>query len=566
MKPLEQILADDKVVPLEVLEKACENGNKTRRSGTSLILALRRAGVGGSRIAAAVSRAFDLPLASLDDQPNLPVLPDRLSANFLKENSVLPLSEGKDGLRLAVADPGDRFVVEAVRIASGLPVALAVSALEDIETGLERLYGPGKSALERIVEDIGGAEPDNGSAAEDDIEHLKDAALEAPVIRLVNQIISDAVQQRASDIHIEPFRDSLKVRYRIDGLLQEISPPPLRLARVIISRIKILAGLNIAERRLPQDGRVRLRVSGRQLDLRVSSLPTTHGESVVIRLLDDSSATQELPSLGLLPHDEGIFRRNLKAPYGMIIVTGPTGSGKTTTLGAALRLLNEPHRKILTAEDPIEYQIPGINQVQVKPAIGMTFANALRAFVRQDPDVIMVGEMRDGETAEMAVHAALTGHLLLTTLHTNNAAGAITRLVDMGVDSFLIASTLRLLIGQRLVRVLCPECSRSVKAGPQILEEFRRAGLTVAPDGFAIFEPVGCDSCQGNGFIGRKAIFELLEVDETIQRLITPGVTTNALQRAARDNGMTTMLQDGLEKCRQGVTTIEEVRRVTEDM
>lgn len=566
MKPLDQILADEEIVAPSVLEQARADVGNAALSGPSLILALRRAGVGGSKIAAAVARAYDLPLASLEDQPNLPVLPDRLSANFLKENSVLPLAEGKDGLRLAVADPGERFVIEAVRVASGLPVSLAVSALEDIETGLERLYGPGKSALERIVEDIGGADSENGNGAEDDIEHLKDAVLEAPVIRLVNQIISDAVQQRASDIHIEPFRDSLKVRYRIDGLLQEIAPPPLRLARVIISRIKILAGLNIAERRLPQDGRVRLRVSGRQLDLRVSSLPTTHGESVVIRLLDDSSATQELPSLGLLSGDEAIFRRNLKAPYGMIIVTGPTGSGKTTTLGAALRLLNEPHRKILTAEDPIEYQIPGINQVQVKPGIGMTFANALRAFVRQDPDVIMVGEMRDGETAEMAVHAALTGHLVMTTLHTNNAAGAITRLVDMGVDSFLIASTLRLLIGQRLIRVLCPACRRSLDPSPQVLEEYRRAGLDAEPGGFSLFEPVGCDSCQGNGFIGRKAIFELFEVDEEIQRLITPGVTTGTLQRAAKDNGMTTMLQDGLEKCRRGLTTIEEVRRVTEDI
>jgi general secretion pathway protein E len=526
-------------------------------------MALRREGVSGQQLAPIIAKAHGLPLAGLEDQPNLPVLPDRLSAKFLRENLVLPLAEAEDGLRLAVADPSDRFAVEAVKVASGLPVKLAVASLEDIENGLERLYGSGKSALERIVEDIGGDEKEAGNG-EDDVEHLKDAALEAPVIRLVNQLISDAVEQRASDIHIEPFRDTLKVRYRIDGLLHEIAPPPLRLARVIVSRIKILAGLNIAERRLPQDGRLRLRVGGRQLDLRVATLPTSHGESVVIRLLDDSSAALELPSLGMLSQDEAIFRRNLKAPHGMIIVTGPTGSGKTTTLGAALRLLNEPQRKILTAEDPIEYQIPGINQVQVKPAIGLTFANALRSFVRQDPDVIMVGEMRDAETAEMAIHAALTGHLVMTTLHTNNAAGAVTRLMDMGVDSFLIASTLRLLIGQRLVRVLCPECRRPVPAGATEVEEFQRAGLAAGPD-LALYEPVGCDACHGKGFIGRKGIFELLEVGEPIQQLIKPGVSTGELQRAARKEGMSTMLQDGLEKCRLGVTTIEEVRRVSED-
>jgi general secretion pathway protein E len=558
----ETLIGLGKLAPAE-LERA---GQDLDGSDRSLAQALRQLGLVGSQdIAEALSRLHGLPLARAESFPELPVLEDQLSARFLREARILPLEDRPDGVLLALADPQDRFALDAVRLATGKPVILQVASEEEIEAALERLYGPGKSALEQIVDDISG-EADEGEVAEEDAKHLKDLALEAPVVRLVNQIINDAVAARASDIHIEPFRDELKLRYRVDGILREITPPPLRLAKVIVSRIKILAGLNIAERRLPQDGRARVRVGQRRLDMRIATMPTAHGESVVIRLLDDDGAKLDLRAIGLAPHDEVTLRRQLHAPHGMIIVTGPTGSGKTTTLASSLVLLNEPSRKIVTVEDPIEYQIPGINQLQVKPGIGLTFANALRSFVRQDPDVIMVGEMRDGETADIAIHAALTGHLVLSTLHTNNAAGAVTRLLDMEVDAFLLASTLRLLVGQRLVRHLCEQCRSPYAAPANLIEQARQLGvLDTAREAPNLYKAQGCEACNGIGYVGRVGIFELFEVTERIQRLIRPGITTGELQEAGRENGMTIMFEDGLAKAFAGETTIEEVYRVTED-
>jgi len=533
------------------------------RQGAPRLRDLREAGLSSAEAARQLAESLSLPLATADDFPEEAVLAEAVAVRYLRDVRAVPLAALDSAVTLAMADPGDEQAAHALALAFGLRLDLQVASTDDIDAALERLYGPGKSALEQIVDDIDDLPGEGG--ADDDVQHLKDLALEAPVVRLVNQLLHDAVARRASDLHIEPFRNRITVRFRIDGMLREVKAPPAQLAKAIVSRIKILSGLNIAERRLPQDGRARMRIEGKQIDLRVATMPTMHGESVVIRLLDDSSRVPELSGLGLAARAEKILRRHLDAPHGMIVVTGPTGSGKTTTLSAALNLLNQPHRKIVTVEDPVEYQLPGVNQLQVKPQIGLTFANALRAFVRQDPDVIMVGEMRDGETADIAVHAALTGHLVLTTLHTNNAAGAVTRLLDMGVDAYLLASTLRCLVAQRLVRLLCKTCSRPTESpGPQITPLIERGLLD--RDHLDFREPVGCDVCGGSGFVGRIAIVEMLEITEGVQDLVRPGVGTRELMVAGQRQGMTTMLEDGMLKAAAGLTTPEEVWRVTEDV
>jgi general secretion pathway protein E len=383
------------------------------------------------------------------------------------------------------------------------------------------------------------------------------------VVRAVDDFLRLAAEQRATDLHIEPFAGALQVRLRIDGMLKAIAAPPLSMAKGILSRLKIIAGLNITERRMPQDGRARVVINGAEIDLRIATMPTMHGESAVVRLLRKGSGVASLDELGFSPREDAILRGALHAPFGMIIVTGPTGSGKTTTLAASLAEINEGSRKILTIEDPIEYQIPGINQTQVHPAIGLTFASALRSFLRHDPDVIMVGEMRDAETAHIGVHAALTGHLVLTTLHTNTAAGAIPRLIDMGVESFLLSSSVRAIVGQRLVRILCEHCKEPhALTAADLADDHRYSALGFAP-GEVVHRPKGCEWCAFTGFRGRKGVFEVLEVSPTVRRAIGPKTDTVELEEVARSAGMTTMTEDGTAKCRAGVTTIDEVFRVT---
>jgi general secretion pathway protein E len=418
-----------------------------------------------------------------------------------------------------------------------------------LSAALAVLFADGKSVLEKIVEDIG------PESCDEDVGRLKDLASEAPVVRLVSHLIEEAIRARASDIHIEPFPDRLAVRLRIDGLLRDLPSPPVSLARAMVSRVKILANLNIAERRLPQDGRVAL---GQGLDLRVSTVPTVHGESVVIRLLDQSAGIRPLAGLGLRPVDERQVRRVMDLPNGIVLVTGPTGSGKTTTLYTALQLVDAAQRKVLTVEDPVEYHMQRVNQIQIRPQIGLTFATILRSLVRQDPDVIMVGEMRDAETADIAVHAALTGHLVLSTLHTNSAAGALVRLIDMGIEPFLLTSTVRAVIGQRLVRCLCPDCKR-------------RRPRSAADDGIlpvcpeeTLFEPAGCALCGGTGYRGRVALFEVMPINEELRSLTLGRASSEALHRAALAAGMQSLLQDGLGKVQDGVTTLAEVRRVVD--
>ncbi len=526
--------------------------------GEPLLRMLVRLGLVSERdMAQAMSEVLDLPLADPAQFPAEPVAEGLFTLRFLKDAKVLPMAEDDEHLRVAVADAVDPYILPAVAMAAGKRVEGVIALASEIELALARLY-------EKQTEPDPNAEPDYGDFDEEDIEHLKDLASEAPVIRMVNHMIQKAVESRASDIHIEPFADELKVRYRIDGILKEVDAPPVRSTAAVISRVKIMAKLNIAERRLPQDGRIPVRVQGRELDLRVSTVPTMFGESVVMRLLDKESVRFDFDALGF----DGTPRQRLidilEQPYGILLVTGPTGSGKSTTLYTALSRLNTQERKIITVEDPVEYQLPGINQIQVKSAIGMTFAGALRAIVRQDPDIIMVGEMRDLETARIAVQSALTGHVVLSTLHTNDAASGVTRLLDMGVEDYLLTSTVNGILGQRLVRSLCPHCREPYAALPELAARFTR----FQPDGpepIKLYRPGGCDLCNGTGYRGRLVISEVLLMTDPIRKLVLSHATANAIQRLAMEEGMATMYEDGLRKAMAGRTTVEEVLRVAED-
>ncbi|MGH8584430.1 MAG: type II secretion system ATPase GspE, partial [Gammaproteobacteria bacterium] len=455
--------------------------------------------------------------------------------------------------------PQDEYVIQALELATGKPVRPALAVGSELLAAIERLYGAGKTVMGQIADDIQSRTEVN---EQEDIERLKDLASEAPIVRLVNHLIQRAIEARASDVHIEPFENRLKVRYRIDGVLHEVEPPPVRSTAAVISRIKIMAKLNIAERRLPQDGRIQLRVQGKEIDLRVSSVPTLYGESVVMRVLDKQSISFELGALGFSGRVLAAFQQVLTLPHGILLVTGPTGSGKTSTLYAVLTRLNTSDRKVLTVEDPVEYQLEGINQIQVKPQIGLSFANALRSIVRQDPDVIMIGEIRDLETAEIAVQSALTGHLVLSTLHTNDAGSSVTRLLDMGVEDYLLTSTVNAVLAQRLVRTLCVHCRKRQQALPELVEEFRLRDYT-SDDPICLYQPAGCRECSSTGFRGRTAVLELLAMSDPIRRLVLKHADAGEIQEAAIAEGMRPMFQDGVGKALQGVTTLEEVLRVT---
>ncbi|MEO7875247.1 MAG: ATPase, T2SS/T4P/T4SS family, partial [Dokdonella sp.] len=424
---------------------------------------------------------------------------------------------------------------------------------------IERYYGSGRSAMGTIVENL----TDDNNRSEDDIEHLRDLASEAPVIRLVNLVIQRAVEQRASDIHVEPFENRLKVRYRVDGVLHEVESPPAASTAAVISRIKIMAKLNIAERRLPQDGRIMIRVQGKELDLRVSTVPTAHGESVVMRILDREAIVFDFHSLGFTDQFLQKFVNVLDLPHGILLVTGPTGSGKTTTLYTALSKLNTPDVKIITVEDPVEYQIEGINQIQAKPAIGLDFSHALRSIVRQDPDIIMIGEMRDLETARIAIQSALTGHLVLSTLHTNNAAGGITRMLDMGVEDYLLTSTINGILAQRLVRRLDKTTSEVYEPLPEVVKEFNLETLSDERP-IRLYKP-GSSVANPTGYFGRTTIMEFLVMSDPIRRQIMQHAGMGDIEQQARTEGMRTMYEDGLVKAMQGHTTIEEILRVTQE-
>jgi len=473
----------------------------------------------------------------------------------MRHYGVVPLSLDSSRIILAVSSPvsGDALRAIDYFYASQLEPFIATPA--DIHDLIERLYGQGRTAMGALVETL-----DDPGVVTEDIEHLKDLASEAPVIRLVNLILQRAVEQRASDIHVEPFESQLKVRYRIDGVLHEAEAPPSSSAAAVISRLKIMARLDIAERRLPQDGRIMLRIQGKALDLRVSTVPTSFGESVVMRLLDRQTVSFDFASLGMDGSRLDGFLDLLESPHGILLVTGPTGSGKTTTLYTALSQLNTAERKIITVEDPVEYQLEGINQIQVKPLIGLDFAGALRSIVRQDPDVIMIGEMRDLETCRIAIQSSLTGHLVLSTLHTNSAAASITRLLDMGVESYLIASTVKGILAQRLVRRLDPETRIAFDAPPELIAEH---GL----DRFTEQRPIKLyrpdTAAVGGGYHGRSAITELLTMSEELRGLLMRQADAATLEQAARRGGLRTLYEDGLRQAVEGITSLEEVLRVT---
>jgi general secretion pathway protein E len=524
-------------------------------SGQRLDLVLLQLGLVTERgLAEGYATLLGVPLAGPARYPEAPLFPERLSPRYLRTARAMPVAVENDTLIVVVTDALDEFTRSAISSATGLPVQVEIAVPIELEAAFGRLYPDGAAA------EGGEGGGDGGEALEEDAERLKDLASEAPVIRLVNQLIGRAVETHASDIHIEPFEDRLRVRYRYDGVLHEAESPSARLAPAIISRIKIMSKLDIAERRLPQDGRIKLAVRGTEIDFRVSTTPTLYGEKVVLRVLDRSSVVFDYEKLGLPPHVVSAWTKTLELPNGILLVTGPTGSGKTTTLYTGLTTINAVTRNIVTVEDPIEYQLPGINQTQIKPQIGLNFAAMLRSILRQDPDVIMVGEIRDLETAQIAVQAALTGHLVLSTLHTNSAAASITRLRDLGLEDYLLTAVLRGVLAQRLVRRLCNECKKETPAPPELIKRF---GLEerAAAGPLRLWHPVGCAQCRSTGYRGRQAIAEFLQPNPEIEHLIFAKADQTEIERAAVATGMVTMFQAGLDAALAGTTTIEEVVR-----
>ena len=549
-------LVDSGAIDRRTLDRARRVAAET---GARLDQVLTQLGLVSDRgLAEALAQLIAAPLVGAADYPDAPLLQDRLKPKFLRRVRAIPIAATADSAIIAMADPLDVFARHAIAVAIGRPVAVAVAVPIELEAALERLYAElsdSGDAAEMLTDMVADAEP-----AEEDAERLKDLASEAPVIRLVNQLIARAVETHASDVHLEPFPDRLRIRYRYDGVLHEVEPPPARLQAAVISRIKIMARLDIAERRLPQDGRIKLTVRGHEIDFRVSTVPSLHGEKVVLRILDRTAVEFDYAKLGL-PADirEGI-ERALDLPNGMVLVTGPTGSGKTTTLYTGLLKLNTVARNVVTVEDPIEYQLTGINQIQVKPQIGLNFASLLRSILRQDPDVIMIGEIRDLETVQIAVQAALTGHLVLSTIHTNSAAATMTRLRDMGLEDYLMTATLKAVLAQRLVRRLCPACKTPDPAPSALIERLGLERLAPAKS-ITLFHPKGCPACRGTGYRGRRAIAELLVPNRTIDRLIFEGADDAEIERVAVEQGMRPIFDNGLLAVIEGDTTIEEVVR-----
>ena len=539
------------------LMKSAANGELTEQGGPTRRQAKlwELTDLSASEFADEAARFADLERVTLQDMLSAPALGEAFSQRFLREMLVFPYQAADGGTVLAVADPTDTAARRAAEIVLRRDVTIKVASVEDLTVVLDLRLGDDDPEL--------GGGGEQHLPREDDIESLRDLASGAPVVRAVNDLLEKAVELRASDIHIEPFQTGLVVRMRIDGLLRPVAAPAGVLPQAVISRIKIIANLNIAERRLPQDGAARLRAGRTDIDIRVAIMPMQHGESAVIRILPKDRGLLVVEKLGFSSADDTRLRRLLKLPHGMIVVTGPTGSGKTTTLATILSILNEPGRKILTVEDPVEYDIPGVNQAQIKPAIGLTFAAALRSFVRQDPDVIMVGEVRDSETAHVAVHAALTGHLVLTTLHTESAAAAVPRLLDLGVEGYLLRSTLKAVVAQRLVRHLCDRCKTPKMLTEADLAEDPRLGALGFRSGEMLQAPSGCERCSGTGYRGRLGVFEILELTDEIRELIGERTDGLKIDQTAIRTGMTTMVDDGVAKCRAGLTSPAEILRVT---
>ena len=558
--PVESILLRHKKITEKVLKEVKASNI---HSGTYLGKTLADHGyIHTQTLLETLSTELRLPYIKKEQYPKsgLPVEGMTITEAFLREKIIFPLQLKDDTLVVAVYDPFDLYTIEDLKVSVGKNIRIVLSSEQDILESIETYYGEeGGSAMNRMVSDIQDDDMHGLDTLDDSTEHIRDMASEAPVIKLVNHIISQAIETRASDIHLEPFEEELQLRYRIDGILHELESPPKRLSAAITTRIKIMSKLDISERRLPQDGRIKLKILGKDIDMRVSTLPTLHGESVVMRILDRGNLVLDLSQMGFPEKELRLMEELIQKPYGKLLVTGPTGSGKTTTLYAALSKINTPDKKIITIEDPVEYQMRGINQIHVKSQIGLNFADGLRSIVRQDPDVIMVGEIRDPETADISIQAALTGHLVFSTVHTNDAAGAVTRLLDMGVENFLISSALLGVLAQRLVRVICPNCKEEAPLTPTLKIEM---GLLEKED-VNVYHGKGCKACSQTGFKGRCGIYELLVIDDSIRELILKKVTAQDICDQARKNGMRTLREDGWDKVVSGITTVEEILRVT---
>jgi general secretion pathway protein E len=553
---LAQILLNNRLITPEQLRQAQTQVNKT---GESLVEALtQRRDVSVEDVLQALALTYELPYFFRGELPTPIPIVANLSVKYLRQYVICPVSVVEGVLTIATSDPLNPLIIDDLRQSTGCRIRLAVSPPDAILEAIDRSYQEGATPLQRIVD---GIDDEHGPQDADDVNQLRDMAIEAPVVRLVNLLIEGAIGASASDVHIEPFEDTLRVRYRIDGLLFDQESPPRRLRDAVTSRIKLMAEMNIAERRLPQDGRIRVSIGDRRVDIRVSTVPTVHGESIVMRLLDRRSVFLPLEKLGFSPAALAGFTRLITRPHGIVLVTGPTGSGKTTTLYAALEKINAPDRKIITIEDPVEYQLKGVNQIPVKAKVGLTFATGLRHIVRQDPDVILVGEIRDLETVEVAIQASLTGHLVFSTLHTNDAPGAIPRLVDMGAEPYLISSVLEGVLAQRLVRRVCGACRVPETPSPSDLLSL---GVDVNID-VHLWRGKGCDECRGTGYRGRTGIYEMFPITEDVRSLILRRAPTHEIRRYAIHAGMTSLRLDGWAKACAGETTIDEILRVTQE-
>ena len=560
---LGNILRDLNLITSEKLEialkeQSASNKSNPRRLGEILV---SLGFVSEDDILRALSSQFGLKYLKFSEFPKSVPNGSYPTVKFMKQYKFVPIGIEDGVLKVVISDPLDEYVLDALQSFFDESLELFLSSEKDIMEAVEQYFGGNvqmTSIMEGMREEEAGQE---GIELQEDVHHLRDMAFEAPIVKLVNMLITQAVEGRTSDIHIEPFENNVKVRYRIDGALTEVESLPKRIQPAVISRVKIMSGLNIAERRLPQDGRIKLRVSGRDIDLRVSTIPTIYGESIVMRILDRGSILVVLEHLGFPEEAIDKYEKLINTPYGMLLVTGPTGSGKTTTLYASLNKINSDDKKIITVEDPIEYQIEGINQIQIKPKIGLTFANGLRHIVRQDPDIIMVGEIRDIETAEISIHSALTGHLVFSTLHTNDAPGAITRLLDMGIEGFLVSSSMIGVLAQRLVRVICPACKEPFEPQRELIEKMEFLG-----DNITTYHGTGCEQCRFTGYRGRTGIFELMVIDGEIRRLVLEKASSDIIRQKAVSNGMQVLRDCGWGKVRQGITTVEEVLRVAQEV
>ncbi|BCO09783.1 type II secretion system protein GspE [Desulfolithobacter dissulfuricans] len=562
MKSLGEILTQEFHVPPEAIDQALQQQQEKGGRIGEILVQHKKISEHDLLLARSHQSGLEIKHSLPQDLDHFFV--DRIPIQFLKKYKMIPVATREESF-IAIGEPlyfQQLDDLQRILDWEGVPTFLAPQ--EEIFVAINRAYDLGRDSADQVMQDMDAEDPEAILSEIEETADLLDDTSDAPVIKLVNLMLSQAVRDNASDIHIEPFKDRVKIRKRVDGILYDMFSPPKHVQAKLISRIKIMARMDIAERRLPQDGRIEIRIADRNIDLRVSTLPTAFGERVVMRLLDKSNVLLSLEQLGMSRRDLDTFMELIKAPHGILLVTGPTGSGKTTTLYSALSILNRPDVNIITVEDPIEYQINGISQMQVNPKIDLTFANGLRTIVRQDPDIILVGEIRDLETAEIAIQAALTGHLVFSTLHTNDAASAVTRLIDMGLEPFLVSSSVNAILAQRLVRKICPNCKEAYRPSPEYLD---RAGLT--SDNFkdqVLYRGRGCPECFNTGYQGRVGIFELMVLDDTLKSLILTTSDAGQIRNqaiASRATGMHTLRQDGLRKVLEGITTLEEVFRVT---